>query len=271
MSFFCQGEQTITVANSTLIILLLSILVKKQSIYPFLSMWLYITLGIFQTQMNMSRNAISILISYQAFPYIREKKLAKYLICVLFASFFHTSSILFVPFYWIVGKTTLTPKLLRRILLIATILGLNFSAIRPYIVRTLPFGYGRYFAGNTVKFEGLAIGFSHFLLLLLTIFMTNRSKRQEVIEKEDIGIWMFVAEIFFFCVGYYVSAATRIAALFGPYLLILIPNTLGIGIKSDKKRLSAIIIVIILTGVQYILRLRINNIGTTMPYYFFWS
>ena len=80
-----------------------------------------------------------------------------------------------------------------------------------------------------------------------------------------------MAEIFFFCVGYDVSAATRMAALFGLYMVLLLPNMLEMGIRSDKKRLVVIAIIIVLTGAQYVLRLKINNIGTKMPYQFFWS
>ena len=271
VSFISTNGQAITVANSVLIIVLLSTLIKKQSIYPFLSIWLYITLGIFQTQMNMSRNAIAILICYLAFRYIREQKLVKYLLCVLLAMTFHTSAILFLPFYWISGKLKLTPRLVRRMLIVAIALGFGFSFIRPYVVSALPFGYGRYFAGNTAKFESLAVGVFHLLLLLFTWTMTDRSERAKAVDDEIIGVWMFMAEVFFFCVGYDVSAATRMAALFGLYLIILIPNLLAKGIKSDQKRFMAIVMIIVLTAVQYILRLRINNIGTTMPYIFFWS
>jgi len=86
-----------------------------------------------------------------------------------------------------------------------------------------------------------------------------------------LGIWMFVANIFFFCLGYDVLYTARIAVLFGPYLIILIPNLLGKGIKPDSKRLNAIAITMILTGVGYIIRLKINNNGSTMLYLFFWS
>ena len=271
MSFISTNGQAITVANSVLIIVFLSTLIKKQSIYPFLSIWLYITLGIFQTQMNMSRNAIAILICYLVFRYIREQKLVRYLLCVLLAMTFHTSSILFLPFYWIARKVKLTPKLVRRMLLIAIALGFGFSIIRPYVVSALPLGYGRYFSGNTAKFESLVVGVFHLLLVLFLWFMTDQSERKEAVNDEIIGVWMFMAEIFFFCVGYDVSTATRMAALFGPYLIILIPNVLAKGIKSDQKRFTVIAMIIMLTGLQYILRLRINNIGSTMPYNFFWS
>ena len=73
ISIFSSNEQAITIANSLLIMILLSKLISKYSSYAFLSIWLYITLGIFQTQMNMTRNAIAILICYLGCEYIKKR------------------------------------------------------------------------------------------------------------------------------------------------------------------------------------------------------
>lgn len=90
-------------------------------------------------------------------------------------------------------------------------------------------------------------------------------------ECEAIGVWMLMLEMLFFCIGYDVAAATRMAALFGPYLIILIPRLIESGIESKSVRLNVIALVMVLSGMQYIVRLQINNIGSTMPYQFFWA
>lgn len=90
-------------------------------------------------------------------------------------------------------------------------------------------------------------------------------------ECEAIGVWMLMLEMLFFCIGYDVAAATRMAALFGPYLIIFIPRLIESGIESKSVRLNVIALVMVLSGMQYIVRLQINNIGATMPYQFFWA
>lgn len=270
VSYISQSEQAILFSTSLLIIVLLIVLIKNQSIYPYLSIWLYVTLGIFQTQMNMIRNAIAILICYLGFHYLKERKLLKYLLCVLIGMIFHVSAIVFIPLYWVVNCVKLTPKIVWSILIIAVLFGFGFAIIRSYIITVLPFGFGSYFQEETTRFEGLAVGVFHFLILLFTWFTMDCSEKTKIVKDEIIGIWTFVAEIFFFCVGYEVAAATRMAALFGPYLLILIPNLIGKGIKNASKRSIVIAMLMLFTGLQYILRLTINNIGATMPYQFFW-
>lgn len=271
ISIISKNAQMITIANSLLIMALLGKLVKGHSPYVFLSVWLYITLGIYQTQMNMARNAIAILICYLGCKYIEEHNIIKFLICATIATLFHSSSVLFIPIYWLVTKTELTGKKIGKILLLSVCCGLAFSFVRPLFVRFLPFGFGRYFAGNTSKFESIVVGAFHLALVAVVIFFTEKRNRAKMFECEAVGIWMFVLEILFFCIGYDVASATRMAALFGPYLIILIPRLIENGIESKNMRLNVIVLVVILSGVQYIARLQINNIGSTMPYKFFWA
>ena len=271
VSMISENPQAITIANSLLIMSLLGKLIKGYSPYVFLSIWLYITLGIYQTQMNMARNAIAILISYLGCKYIAEHNVIKFLICVTIATLFHSSSVLFIPVYWLVTKTKLTGKKIGKILLLSVVCGLAFSLVRPFFVPYLTFGFGRYFAGNTSKFASIVVGAFHLVIVAIVIFFTDKYDRAKMFEGEAIGVWMLVLEMLFFCIGYDVAAATRMAALFGPYLIIFIPRLIKTGIESKTMRLNVIALIVIMSGVQYIARLQINNIGLTMPYQFFWA
>ena len=271
ISIISEDNQAIIIANSLLIIFLLGKLLKSHSPCVFLSIWLYITLGIFQTQMNMARNAIAILICYIGCNYIEKHDIKKFLLFVVTASFFHISSILYVPLYWLINNVKLTTKRVVEMLLVSIGFGAAFSFIQPVLVTYLPFGLGHYFIGNTSKFEGLVLGAFHLVLFFLVIMLIERQERTRAIQCEPIGIWMFIAEMLFFCIGYDIASATRMAALFGPYLIILIPNLIENGIKSKNGRLNAIVMIFVIAGIQYLIRLQINNIGSTMPYIFFWE
>lgn len=269
-SFFSQNQQIITIANSILIVVLLAKLIKKQSPYPFLSMWLYITLGIFQTQMNMARNAIAILICYHALQYIKEQKLTKYVMFVFFATMFHESSILFFAVYFLVNYVPIRRHRIMKLLIGAVIIGFIFSEVRLYVYDIMPNRYAGYITGNTTKFESLIVGVFYSGLMGVILFGMNSGSRLTVVENESVGMWMFIINIMFFCIGYDMSAATRIAALFGPYMIISIPRLINQGYsQGDKQRV--LFLIFFLCGIQYLLRLRINNIGGTMPYEFIWN
>lgn len=82
LSIYLPAPQWITVANSALIIALLYRWLRRESPNAMLSIWLYLTLGVYQTEMNVARNAIAILLGYTAFHWIKERKLG----AVLFAN-----------------------------------------------------------------------------------------------------------------------------------------------------------------------------------------
>lgn len=184
---------------------------------------------------------------------------------------FHESSILFIPFYFIVTKVKISGKKVSRLIVGSAVFGWLFSYIRPLIYSIVPFGYSRYFASNTTKFESLLVGvFYLFLLIIVTIWMSPKLRNAAVIN-DKVGTWMFIMNIMFFCIGFDLSAATRMAAVFGPYLILYIPRLIQNGYGSPKRQRNMVILLFVLSGAQYVLRISINNIGGTMPYCFVWN
>ncbi len=270
VGYISNKEQTIIIAVGAVIVVFVTIFCYKYSAYPLMSIWLYITLGIFQTNMNMSRNAVAIFGCYLSMHLILEKKLKEYLLCVVFATLFHRSAILFLPVYWLINNSELSYKTVKKLLLISIIIGFGFSFIRPLLIRILPGVFSRYLRRNTTEFEGLLVGAIHVLLVSAVMFFMRKPNRMQVFEYDRIGTWMLLLEIFFFVIGINVAYGARMAALFGPYIIILLPNLIYKGIESKNNKIALVLFIMMISGLQYILRLRINNIGGTMPYRFCW-
>ena len=73
----------------------------------------------------------------------------------------------------------------------------------------------------------------------------------------------------FFGLNIGLDDASRMAGMFGPYLVILIPQMLTL-IPNRIRRANVTQLLVLLCGIQYVLRMCINNIGGSMPYAFFW-
>lgn len=78
------------------------LIIKKYSINYSLSVFIYITLGIYTFFFNGLRQGIAIAICFLALPYLINKIFLKYLFFVFFASFFHISAWIMLPFYFLV-------------------------------------------------------------------------------------------------------------------------------------------------------------------------
>jgi hypothetical protein len=118
---------------------------------------------------------------------------------------------------------------------------------------------------STVDFVGVLNGG----FFLLTLWMIPKRNRSKVFTRERLGVMLLTINLCFFGLNIGLGDASRMAALFGPYLVILIPRMLTL-IENRARRREAATLIVMLSGIQYILRLCINNIGGTLPYTFCW-
>ena len=267
--FLSHDPQMITIMNSSIIILLLYKLILKQSKNAMLSIWLYITLGVFQTEMNVARNAIAILLVYLAFQYVKKGRLWPYMITICLAATIHKSVLVFLPLYFVFRKTSPSRTRMKRLILHASLAGMGVLLFGSRLQALLPGIFGRYLTAQNIKMESLLVGGLYLFLVIFILFYMKNEERQKVFKECPIGIWMFTITMCCFGLNIGLKMAARLAALFGTYMIILIPNMVS-KITDEKRRHTLILLLIIGCGVQYILRMTINNIGGTMPYSFFW-
>lgn len=269
LSLFFTSPQAITVFNSTVIMVLWYFLIKRDSPNFLLSVWLFITLGIYQTEMNVTRNAIAILMVYNAFPYLRRRELPKFLAACLFASLFHVAALVLLPVYFLVWGVELKPKGMALLVLASCVLGFVFPLISPVISAMVPARFAKYLQGNNEKLGSLIVGVLNGGFFLLTLWLIPRKNRKRIFTRERLGVVLLTINLCFFGLNIGLGDASRMAALFGPYLVILIPRMLTL-IENRARRRDAAALIVILSGIQYVLRMCINNIGGTLPYGFCW-
>lgn len=268
--FITTNPRIIIITNSLLIVVALYCLLRRYSPYPMLSVWLYVTLGVFQTQMNMSRNAIAILICFLGVKFITKKQLIRYLLVITLASSIHLTAILFLPLYWLIDLE-LSFKKISMFFGTTFAVSLASTVLKKYFLLIIPERYSIYIAEETTDFSSFIVGIFYFFLILFIIYTLDRKRKILAINENRVGSWMAILNISLFILGYSFSFGTRVAALFGPYLILLIPQLIDVGIESRKKKDVVMVAVYLLCGVQYIMRLLINNIGMTMPYVFYSS
>lgn len=270
ISYISTNSQAIIIFSSLLIVILFAVLIKKYSPNPLLSLWLYVTLGLFQTQMNISRNSLAILIVYFGIKYIHNKNFLKYLIIVLLGATIHSSVLLMLPVYFLTNYVPIDRKRLKLYFIASLILGLLIGIGKSVVIHLVPSKYAYLSSGTDVKIEGLLVGVMYILLFGL-IYLSNNSAKKEMIKENQFGTWMFLITVLFYMSGIGLSFATRIAILFGTFMVIYFPSLIYVKSINPNRRKFLIIIIIILCGIQFILRINLNNIGGTIPYTFFWN
>lgn len=270
VSLFSSSPQAITIANSTLIIALLYLFIRLESPNFMLSVWLYLTLGIYQTEMNVTRNAIAILLIYSAMPLARERKFRQYMLWCLVAATVHKASLVFIPLYWLFHNIRITPKMAMWAVLASCVVGVLFPFISPLITAITPDSLDKYFEGTSEGMGSMIVGMFNGALFLMACMMMTPRERKRVFEENAIGVTMLLLNLCFFGLYIGLADASRMAALFGPYLIVFLPQALK-QISTRSRRIDATVAVAVVSGVVYILRMLVNNIGGTIPYIFFWQ
>lgn len=79
------------------------IIIKKYSTDYFVSVFFFLTLGVYTFFFNGLRQGLAMAIFSLAFPYLMNKKFFSYLLVCVIASLFHNSALFLIPFYFIVN------------------------------------------------------------------------------------------------------------------------------------------------------------------------
>lgn len=104
-------------------------IIKKYSPIPFISCLALVSLEIFGFSMSGLRQTMALSFICFAYPFILERKLKNYLLCMLMAWAFHSSALVFLPVYWL-GSYRIGAK---QIMILAICVGL--CVLVPSLIR----------------------------------------------------------------------------------------------------------------------------------------
>lgn len=260
--------QIITIGNSLTIFLLLYRLIKKESKNYFLSIWLYLTLGIYQTEMNVARNAIAIMICYYAMQYIEKRDWKRYMGLICVAACIHKSVLIFIPLYFLFKRPFISNKKMYGLWIISVAGGVFALRYTSLIQALFSGASGSYLTAGNEKQESLLVGILYLCMIVIVAVVMKREERSTMFQRCPIGAWMFTLNMCCFGMNIGFKMAARVAALFGTYMIIFLPDLIDT-IPDCNRRAWATMLVMSGSMVQYILRMVINNIGGTLPYEFF--
>lgn len=272
LSELTTNPQEITIVNGILLFVFLFLFIRVSSDDPMMSIWLFVTLGFFQSDMNVTRNAIAVFLCFCAFRWIREGRFLRYLLIVALASLIHQTALMFIPLYFLIRYVAMNRRRAAVLFALFLVLGLSMSFFQSRIISVLPYRYARYFLSGNEKLVSNLVGLFNAFVVLFTLSFTNHEERVDLEQswQFDEGIWMLVLNVCFFAMSFGFSAASRAAALFSPYVIVFIPNILR-AVRSERQRTFGCFAVAAICFLQFVLRLMVNNIGGSIPYRFFWQ
>lgn len=284
VGLFTDNPRVITALNSLVIIALLAVMSVRQSADPWLSVLMYVCLGLYQLGLNLAPSFMASLIVLCGVPFAQKKKLISFVICVLCGAIFHPAALVMAVIYPLV-QMKLTPRRFWLMMLVGVALAsVGYRLVLSILTPVLPAQYLMYLGGEELNFEKLAVWLMQFGVFLIAYLFCN--DRNRLFEEQRSALWIFLVETILYFFVMQSAGLNRAAFLFMPYIIVLIPNMLEQSFNSSSTRkpmpsdcaerrlfirhhnlVKLIIIVVCILG--YIARMSINNIGMTMPYEFY--
>lgn len=196
------------------------LIIKKYSINYLLSVFVYITLGIYTFFFNGLRQGIAIAICFLALPYLINKIFLKYLLFVFLASFFHISAWVMLPFYFLVhANFKLQYKVLSSFLFSLFVSGLLISYLAQDNIRYEAYTEVSDSAGGYI----MLLFYLFFAIVICLLCKKERLINNEYKVFEQIylcGLFLVIPITF---LGTSASGPQRVLNYFIPMLVFLIP------------------------------------------------
>ena len=221
----------------------------------------------FIMSLNLMRQCLAVAIIMYSMKYIYNKKIYKYIFCIILATLVHTSALIILPF----GIVNIISKDAKKGIIISLIVYITFSIflllIPVSILNNIPFinkflNYVNINESLTGTGFGIIIKQSP-ILLLCACFYKKMIKNDANIKQ---WIAMEILNIIFLYVGFINIALNRFSMYFSFATIFIIQDFYGV-IKKDlyNKIFTQIIMIIVITSIM-IYNVYYLNIGELLPY-----
>lgn len=212
----------------------------KYSSYFNFSLFLYIVFGGYFASFNIMRQFLAVaVLFYYGIDFIINKKVYKYILCVLLATTLHFSAIILLPMYWLVNIKN-KKRLYICTLLITTVSFLTFNGL----FKSLS-GFDR-ISGYYNSYNNMNLSVNIFRILVVTLPIILMGLNYNTMKKnndkfEILYYFGFISMIVMIFSSKYLYFS-RLYNYFGIINLLLIPEYIY-SVKSQKNRIIILIFV----------------------------
>lgn len=238
-------------------------IVRKYSLNPFYSLFLFLTMGFLASDLSGIRTAIALSILCFAFDFALKREFWKYLIVIIAATLFHRTALAFLLVY----------PLMRRKMTLAHVAFHIVGTILVYMLRRpiMNFVVGISYFNKYAQFvmNTQASGYAFVILaVFLIMYFCGQKYRNEEEEHSDAYYNMILIAFTFQVLASINTNMMRLTNLFYFYAVILIPNVMKRMNSRSSKALLCIFFTVLMM-IQYMYKYhRAYGVG---DYMFYWQ
>ncbi|MBD8071315.1 EpsG family protein [Bacillus sp. PS06] len=231
---YSEDPQILILTTAVITNLLIILIFYKYSRLIELSVYVYITGGLFLVTMNGIRQCLAAAIVFSATKFLIEGNTIRYILVVVFASFFHQSALILIPIYFFVrlkawSKSTLV------LLLSSVVIVIGFNQFSTLLFSTI--GDSQYAVYSDFDEGGANIIRVLVFLAPLLIAFLGREKLREIFPASDVFVNMALIGLSFMIISTANWIFARFNIYFELYQLVLISWIIKVFRERDQKLL----------------------------------
>lgn len=249
ISLFCNNGQVVFIVSGAFIYYSVGRFILKYSRMPLLSLLLFLTYGYFSSSMNILRQFIAISILLYSFSYILKGRFVKFLLIVILASLFHTTSFLFI-FAYLARYVKPSLKSFLICILLAIIGSYAFNILLGEMLSIFNayqhYDGGKYF-GDTRAASILYVIISSLVLLLSFILLKGKSKNgnhsiSDFNYEINCELILVLFGVCLYILSLKLNILDRIAIYYNIFSIVLLPNAIKC-LRPDCRFMFSVITV----------------------------
>ncbi|MHB1153402.1 MAG: EpsG family protein [Eubacteriales bacterium] len=283
-SFISDDAQILFIFTGALTCFSVGRFIYKYSDIPWLSVYMFLTLQYFDFAFTGVRQIIAVSIILFGYDYIKKRMFIRFLILILLATLFHTSSIFFLIIYPL-SKLKINRKLLLSGVFITLIIYSLINVFMKILFRYFSYYAQNYYQGSEYFNNELTLAVLLMLLFIGIIFILSFTIN-EYKKSDEIDQYPETIEIIDYdkiqAIAIFIGLMTLILALKGTiferfkitftiFIITYYPNAIYKIIDSKTKNYILLISVLIFTLYIIIIQIFRPEWQSTYPYDFFWN
>jgi transmembrane protein EpsG len=247
--------------------------IRKHGDFFFLSVLLFVEIGLYTTSFNIVRHFIALGIIFDfGLDQIKKRNLKGYLLVVLIASLFHLSALFCLPLYFIAFRKLSTfYSILGVILAFALNSGFLIDEVTAFMVLFLPGKYAGYVQYLPTYIHQLDEPFFLKILnnidkvIICIILFINRKKLMAINPANLILINLFYFNLVFALFSRGIGPLQRLGFYFQIFSILAIPLLVNLG-KSPIQRILIAVGIGVAYFAYFIAIILSKNVGEIIPY-----
>lgn len=212
--------------------------IKKHSVSPALSVFLFCTMGFLSHSFNLTRQFIAISIVLVSIRYLLNKQVIKYVVTVFIASLFHQTALLMVPAYLLLNHKFTRRQYVLTICVASVVMLLGASITHILVQQFYPSYEGAAFVSQSIISPYYIVLCA--ALATAAIYLRKIGKLDLDRSMDRLSVNIIFITLIFHTLLYWVPLSNRVSLYFDIILILVIPYVISIFPSKTLRRVLAV-------------------------------